>query len=82
MSNQHTKKYFLVPANVRYKEFYAVKVEVGPGDMGDETAQDAVVHGLGTEDQSLREYVEQMDCENWDEPWEISEEEYKAHGGK
>ena len=69
-------KYFLVPVNVRYREYFVVKVEDPDGD-GTCDAQGAVGDGGGTQVESMQEYVETMDSEHWDDPEEIAEERYK-----
>ena len=72
------KKRYLVPVNVRYKEYHLVEVEVGDDEewMGPHEAVGAVLEGKGEEVEGLREFVENMDSSGWDDPEEITEERW------
>lgn len=64
------KKKWLVPVNVRYKEYYLIEAETP------EEAQELTT-ASGDEIEHLREYVEAMDMDTWPEPQELTEKEYQ-----
>jgi hypothetical protein len=71
------KKRYLVPVNVRYKEYHVVEVGGEDGEGNDRFAAIAKAQsGESHEIRPLREYVEAMDSGLWDDPQEIDELEY------
>lgn len=64
-------KKWLVAVNVRYKEYYLIP----NAETAEEAKQEAIC--CGDEVESLRQYVEAMPIETWDEPEELTEERFQ-----
>jgi len=67
-----SRKFFIVPVNARYKEFWAIEAKT-PWE-----AKDLVKEGGGISVEELFEFAETLNSDLWDDPEEVTEEAYEA----